>query len=119
MPPAHGRVGASGISSVFDLPSKKLSLQKCSDLYFVNLFLKNRRIEFNPIKPYDALRASRQNFSETDLALKLERVGESNEGMGRKGQTAPSVSERVPSEERDELRTAGSQSAGAERRAVR
>ena len=53
-----------------DLPAKKSSLQK---IFGLNLLLKNRRIEFCPVKPYDALRASRQIFSETDLTLILER----------------------------------------------
>jgi hypothetical protein len=34
-----------------------------------NLFLKNRRIEFTPIKPYASLREAREKFSETDLSF--------------------------------------------------
>ena len=34
-----------------------------------NLFLKNRRIEFTPIKPYASLHEARLNFSETDLSF--------------------------------------------------
>jgi hypothetical protein len=30
-----------------------------------NLFLKNRRIEFTPIKPYASLREARENFEKT------------------------------------------------------
>ena len=41
-------------------------------LYFLNLRLKNRRIEFVPIKPYASLREARQNFSEKDFPLILE-----------------------------------------------
>ena len=54
---------------VADLPSKKSSLQK---VFGLNLHLKNKEIEFNPLPPYQYIRASRENFSETDLALKLE-----------------------------------------------
>jgi hypothetical protein len=31
-----------------------------------NLFLKNRRIEFTPIKPYASLREARENFEKTN-----------------------------------------------------
>ena len=49
-----------------DLNAKKTSLQK---IFGSNIFLKNRRIEFTPIKPYASLREARLNFSETDLVL--------------------------------------------------
>jgi site-specific DNA recombinase len=51
-----------------DLPSKKSSIQKISGS---NPLLKNRSIVFTPIKPSDALRASRENFSENDLSIVL------------------------------------------------
>jgi hypothetical protein len=51
------------------LSSKKSSLQK---VFGLNLHLKNKEIEFNPLPPYQYIRASRENFSETDPALKLE-----------------------------------------------
>jgi len=52
-----------------DFPSKKSSLQKVCGL---NLHLKNKEIEFNPLPPYQYLRAIRENFSKNTLALKLE-----------------------------------------------
>jgi len=49
-----------------DINAKKESLQK---IFGSNLFLKNRRVEFTPIKPYASLREARLNFSETDLSF--------------------------------------------------
>ncbi len=51
-----------------DLPLKKSSAQK---IFGSNAFIKNRVVEFNPVPPYDALRASRVNFSETELCTVL------------------------------------------------
>jgi hypothetical protein len=34
-----------------------------------NLFLKNRRIEFTPIKPYASLREAREKFSESEVSF--------------------------------------------------
>ena len=51
-----------------DLPLKKLSAQK---IFGSNLFLKNRRIEFNPVPPYAELCSARKNFSEKELSLVL------------------------------------------------
>jgi len=59
-----GRVG-----QVLYSPSlfvKKSSLQK---IFGSNPSLKNRRIEFNPLLPYAALRAARQNFYENELSF--------------------------------------------------
>ena len=44
-----------------DLILKRVCLKK---IFGSNLFLKNRRIEFTPIKPYASLREARENFSE-------------------------------------------------------
>ena len=49
-----------------NLPLKKLSVQK---IFGSNLFLKNRRIEFNPIPPYAELCSARKNFSEKEFCL--------------------------------------------------
>ncbi len=57
------------IAKNFDLPSKKSSLHK---IFGLNLLLKNRRVEFCPVKPYDALRASREIFPENDLVSILD-----------------------------------------------
>jgi len=38
----------------------------------LNLHLKNKEIEFNPLPPYQYLRAMRENFSENTSALNLE-----------------------------------------------
>lgn len=46
-----------------DINAKKESLQK---IFGSNLFLKNRRIEFTPIKPYASLREARENFEKTN-----------------------------------------------------
>ena len=58
--------GASVISFVSDLPLKKSSAQK---IFGSNLFLKNRRIEFNPILPYASLREARKNFAGKEFCL--------------------------------------------------
>jgi len=47
---------------------KKSSAQK---LFGLNLFLKNRRIEFTPATPSVALRATRKIFSEKDSVVSL------------------------------------------------
>ena len=49
-----------------NLPLKKSSAQK---IFGSNLFLKNRRIEFNPIPPYASLREARENFSKKEFCL--------------------------------------------------
>ena len=49
-----------------DLPLKKSSAQK---IFGSNLYLKNRRIEFNPIPPYASLREARENFPEKGVCL--------------------------------------------------
>ncbi|HUZ92534.1 MAG TPA: hypothetical protein VNG29_00865, partial [Candidatus Paceibacterota bacterium] len=49
-----------------DINAKKTSLQK---IFGSNLFLKNRRIEFTPIKPYASLREARSNFSESEVGF--------------------------------------------------
>ena len=49
-----------------DLPLKKSSAQK---IFGSNLYLKNRRIEFNPIPPYAELRSARENFPEKEFCL--------------------------------------------------
>ena len=49
-----------------DLPLKKSSAQK---IFGSNLFLKNRRIEFNPTPPYAELRSARENFGEKEFCL--------------------------------------------------
>ena len=51
-----------------DLPLKKSSAQK---IFGSNLSLRDSVIQFTPITPYDALRASRENFSEKDESLVL------------------------------------------------
>ncbi len=55
-----------------DLRIKKSSLQK---IFGSNPSLKNRRIEFNPLPPYAALRAARQNFSENQTSSVFVRDG--------------------------------------------
>ncbi len=56
-----------------DINAKKTSLRK---IFGSNLFLKNRRVEFTPTKPYASLREARLNFSETDLSfIDAPRVG--------------------------------------------
>ena len=57
--------------SAFAFPSKKSSLQKSSDLYFLTL-LHAREARGNPIPPYAALRAARLSASEKPLSLILE-----------------------------------------------
>ena len=57
-------IGENAISS--DLPLKKSSAQK---IFGSNLYLKNRRIEFNPIPPYASLREARENFAERGSCL--------------------------------------------------
>jgi hypothetical protein len=52
------------IAKTDDLPAKKSSLRK---IFGSNLSLQNSKIQSTPLPPYDALRASRQNFSENDL----------------------------------------------------
>ena len=69
---AHGRVGASGISSVFDLPSKKSSLQKSSDLYFVNLTLQTREARGIALDQWAELRSARQKIGKMETCLILE-----------------------------------------------
>ena len=54
-----------------DLPLKKSSAQK---IFGSNLSLRDSVIQFTPITPYDALRASRENFSEKDESLVLVRL---------------------------------------------
>ena len=49
-----------------DLPLKKSSAQK---IFGSNLFLKNRRIEFNPIPPYASLREAHENLAGKELCL--------------------------------------------------
>ena len=56
------------IAKSYDLPSKKLSLQK---IFGSNLTLLNKKIEFIPIKPYASLREARENFPQNDLSLML------------------------------------------------
>ena len=56
------------IAESTDLPSKKLSLQK---IFGSNLTLRNKKIEFTPIKPYASLREARKNFPQNDLSLLL------------------------------------------------
>ena len=46
-----------------DLNLKRVCLKK---IFGSNLFLKNRRIEFTPIKPYASLREARENFEKTN-----------------------------------------------------
>ena len=59
-------VGESAVSpSLFDKKSSALKISGSNPL------LKNRRIEFRPIPPSDALRASRKNFPETGSVLCL------------------------------------------------
>ena len=62
-------MGGRGPSVVYfasALPLKKSSAQK---IFGSNLFLKNRRIEFNPIPPYAELRSARENFGEKEFCL--------------------------------------------------
>jgi len=65
--------GESAVSP--SLSDKKSSILKISG---VNLFLKNRRIEFTPTPPNVALRATRKNFSEKDFVVLLSRWPELN-----------------------------------------
>ncbi|MCL4405355.1 recombinase family protein [Patescibacteria group bacterium] len=60
---------ASNVDEIAVSPSlqdKKSSAQK---IFGSNLSLKNRRIEFNPIKPYAALRAAREKIGQIDESL--------------------------------------------------
>jgi len=54
-----------------DLIVKKSSLQK---IFGSNLLLKNKEIRFEPITPYAALRAARDNFSKNEESLILARL---------------------------------------------
>ena len=60
-----------GAATSSDLSLKKSSAQK---IFGSNAFIKNRVVEFNPALPYDALRASRVNFSENNKSLTLVRM---------------------------------------------
>ena len=53
---------------VFDLPSKKLSLQK---IFGSNLSLHTREARGVALPQYAALRAAKNNFSENDLVLPI------------------------------------------------
>ena len=68
-------VGESVLSpSLYDKKSSALKISGSNPL------LKNRRIEFNPIPPSDALRASRKNFPNMDAVLCLSRLPGLNRG---------------------------------------
>ncbi|MDE1925537.1 MAG: hypothetical protein KGH79_05225, partial [Patescibacteria group bacterium] len=56
------------IAKNFDLPSKKLSLQK---IFGSNLTLRNKKPVESPVKQYASLREARLNFSETDPSFIL------------------------------------------------
>ena len=63
--------GASVISPVFDLPSKKSSLQKSSAFVFSNLTLRNKKVEETAVNQWATLRVARENFSDNELSLLL------------------------------------------------
>ncbi len=50
---------------------KTLPSKKSSGFEFLNLTLRNKKIEFIPIKPYASLREARENFPQNDLSLLL------------------------------------------------
>jgi hypothetical protein len=54
------------LSVLYDLPSKKLSLQK---IFGSNLTLKKREASGNPFPHYAELRSARENFAEKPLSL--------------------------------------------------
>ncbi len=66
---AHGRVGASGISSVFDLPSKKSSLQKSSAFVFFNLTLQSREARGVPRNQWFSLAHAKENLGKIEPSI--------------------------------------------------
>jgi hypothetical protein len=62
------------MSFVFDLPSKKISLQKSSVLYFSNLTLQAREASGIGVNQWLSLATAKENFPENDLSLVLERL---------------------------------------------
>ncbi len=54
------------IAKTADLPAKKSSLRK---IFGSNLSLKNKEIQFVPIKPYAELRSARQNFLKKGMSF--------------------------------------------------
>ena len=57
------------MTNKYDLPSKKLSLQK---IFGSNLTLQKQKAYGNPLNPWAELRSARQNFTENDLGLLVE-----------------------------------------------
>ena len=60
------------MSFVFDLPSKKISLQKSSAFEFLNLTLKTSEASGIGLGQWAKLRFARQNFGKTDFTLLME-----------------------------------------------
>ena len=72
----RAREGGASISfnEIASTPSLSAKKSFAKKIFGLNLLLQNQKIQFTAIKPYDALRASRENFIEKEFCTVMVRV---------------------------------------------
>ena len=60
---------AQNMGEIALTPSLSAKKSFAKKIFGLNLLLQNQKIQFTAIKPYDALRASRENFIENELSF--------------------------------------------------